>query len=193
MDLPQAQPRNAATPLPILLPILLLACSLPAAVRAQGAGLRTRTTTFLVSVIVDNDCQISNTTALNFGHIRAPLSDTPVAHAAQADQVGRFNVTCSRNTRYTLYLDHGSVAGSSIASRLMSGSSPGNNDRLGYQLYLDPSFSTIWGDGSSGSAGGLGGIGTGAAQGYTVYGRILPQDLPAADLYSSIITASLTF
>jgi spore coat protein U-like protein len=179
--------------LPRALAGLLLAALLPGAARAQGNGLHVRTTTFLISVTVDNDCQISGATALDFGHIHAPLTGVPVLRLGVTDQVGRFNVSCSRNTRYTLYLDRGSVAGSSVANRLMAGSSAGNGDHLSYQLYLDPSFATIWGDGSSGSAGGLGAIGTGAAQTYTVYGRILPQDMPAADLYSSVITASLTF
>lgn len=170
-----------------------LACLQPVMAQGQGAALRTRTTTFVVSVTVDNDCQISGATALDFGHIRAALSDLAASRLDHVDQVGRFNVSCSRNTRYTLYLDRGSVAGSSVANRLMAGSSAGNGDRLSYQLYLDPAFSTVWGDGSSGGANGLGGVGNGAPQSYSVYGRILTQDLPAADLYSSIITASLTF
>lgn len=170
-----------------------LAGSQPATAQGQGVALRTRTTTFVVSVTVDNDCQISGATALDFGHIRAPLSDLTASRMDPVEQVGRFNVSCSRNTRYTLYLDRGSVAGSSVANRLMAGSTAGNSDRLSYQLYLDPAFSTIWGDGSSGGANGLGGVGNGAAQSYAVYGRILSQNLPAADLYSAIITASLTF
>jgi len=166
---------------------LLLAGMPPA--QAQTA-LRTRTTTFVVSVTVDNDCRISGATALDFGHVRAPLDGDP---AAPAQQYGRFSVSCSRNTRYTLYLDRGNVPGSSIAGRLMAGITPGNNDRLLYQLYRDPAFSTVWGDGGDGGTDGLGGVGTGAEQSFIVYGRILPQQLPAADLYSSIITASLTF
>lgn len=157
------------------------------------AGTTTRTATFTVSVIVDNDCQISSSNPLSFGHAGFQSGDAPLARFAQTDQLTRLSVACSRNTRYTLYLDQGSVAGSTVLSRLMAGSAPGNTDRLQYQLYLDPSYSTVWGDGSSGSAGSLGGVGSGAAQVYTVYGRILPQDLPSADLYSSIITASLTF
>lgn len=163
-----------------------------APVEAAG-GTTTRTTTFVVSVVVDSDCQLSGATTLDFGHIRTPLTATVASLTAGADQLGHFNVSCSRNTRYILYLDRGSVSGSSIAMRLMSGSLAGNNDRLRYQLYLDPSFSTVWGDGSAGAADGLAGTGTGAAQVYTVYGRILPQELPTPDLYSSIITASLTF
>jgi spore coat protein U-like protein len=183
-------PPHRSPPLAGLL--LALGCLLPRMADAQGAALHTRTTTFLVSVTVDNDCQISGATALDFGHLHAPLAQTPVLRTEAAEQIGRFNVSCSRNTRYTIYLDCGSVTGSNLARRLMAGG-PGNNDRLAYQLYLDPAFSTVWGDGSSGSPGGLGGIGTGAPQAYSVYGLILPQDMPSADLYSSIITASLTF
>jgi len=71
--------------------------------------------------------------------------------------------------------------------------SAGNTDKLLYQLYLDPAYSTMWGDGSSSSSNNVSGIGNGAPQAYTVYGRILDQNMPNPDLYSSIITASLTF
>lgn len=162
----------------------------PAALAQSGANVRTAT--FMVSVIVDNDCRIAGSNSLNFGHLAAPL-DTLLPHAVGGEQYTRFSVSCSKNTRYTLYLDQGSVPGSRIATRLMAGGTPGNGDRLQYQLYLDPAYSVVWGDGSSGSAGSVGGIGSGSAQVYTVYGRILPQDMPSADLYSSIITASLTF
>jgi spore coat protein U-like protein len=169
---------------------------LPAATAAQGAaaaGTTTRTATFLVSVMVDNDCLISNSNALDFGHITPRLSLNLGALLDPLDQVTQFSVICSRNTRYTLYLDQGSAANSTVGRRLMSGASAGNTDQLQYQLYLDPAFASIWGSGASGSAGGVSGIGSGGAQSYTVYGRILPQVMPSADLYSSMITASLTF
>ena len=157
------------------------------------AGTTTRTATFLVSVVVDNDCLISGSNALNFGHVATRLGAAAGAWSGQTDQVTRFSVSCTRNTRYTLYLDKGSVADSSVGTRLMAGNLPGNTDQLRYQLYLDPAYSTIWGDGSSGSTGSVSGVGSGGPQLYTVYGRILPQDMPNADLYSSMITASLTF
>lgn len=160
---------------------------------AAATGSTVRSTTFMVSVIVDSDCMISNANALNFGHIGARLGLGSGLPFVRTDQATHLNVTCSKNTRYTLYMDRGSVPGSTVETRLMSGSSAGNGDRMQYQLYTDPSFSTLWGDGSSGSSSSVGGTGTGSVQTYTVYGRILDQSMPTPDLYSSIITASLTF
>jgi len=160
---------------------------------SAATGTTTRTTTFMVSVMVDNDCLITNSNALNFGHIVPRLDASSGAWSAQTNQVTHFSVSCSKNTRYTLYLDKGSTVNSTVNTRLMGGNTPGNADQLQYQLYLDPAYSTIWGDGSSGSIGSMSGVGTGGPQLYTVYGRILPQDMPNADLYSSMITASLTF
>jgi len=158
-----------------------------------SSGTSTRTATFMVSVIVDSDCLISGTNALSFGHTGPRLKTSAVAALAQTDQATHFSVTCSKNTRYTLYLDQGSVANSTVNARLMAGTSAGNTDKLLYQLYLDPAYSTMWGDGSSSSSNNVSGIGNGAPQAYTVYGRILDQNMPNPDLYSSIITASLTF
>jgi len=155
------------------------------------AGTTTRTATFMVSVMVDNDCLISNNNALQFGHVAPRLDASTGAGLTPANQITHFSVICSKNTRYTLYLDQGSAPNSTVNGRLMSGATPGNTDQLQYQLYLDPAYSTIWGNSASGSS--ISGVGSGGPQLYTVYGRILPQDVPNADLYSSIITASLTF
>lgn len=171
----------------------LATAPLPAMAQGIPAAVTTRSASFMVSVTVDNDCIISSTNLLNFGHAGMRTGGEPAARFVQTDQFSRLSVSCSRNTRYTLYLDRGSVPGSTVDSRLLAGSLPGNADRLQYQLYLDPGYSTVWGDGSSGSPGSVGGVGTGGSQVYTIYGRILPQDMPSADLYSSIITASLTF
>ncbi|MDR3414891.1 MAG: spore coat U domain-containing protein [Nevskia sp.] len=156
------------------------------------AGTTTRTATFVVSVIVDNDCLLSSATDLDFGHARAHAVGGAKPQVAPSLQVTHLTVSCSKNTRFTLSLDKGNVPDSTIDRRLAAAGDPANTDRLQYQLYLDPSYSTVWGD-ASGVAGNVSGIGTGVVQTFTVYGRILPQERPNADSYSSIITASLTF
>ncbi len=170
-----------------------LALMLSASAQIAAAGNSVRSATFMVSVIVDSDCLISSANALNFGHIGARLGLGSDLSFLQTDQVTSLYVTCSKNTHYTLYMDRGSVPGSTVDVRLLAGSSAGNSDRLQYQLYTDPSYFTLWGDGSYGSSNSVGGNGTGSVQTYTVYGRILDQSMPTPDLYSSIITASLTF
>jgi spore coat protein U-like protein len=182
--------------------VILAVCAVPGvtllslAVSAQNPaapGTQTRTATFMVSVMVDNDCRISSSNPLEFGHVAPALNTSTGTWLAAADWITHFSVICSKNTRYMLYLDQGSAANSTVSRRLMSGATPGNTDQLQYQLYLDPTYSTIWGNGASGSANGVSGIGSGAPQPYSVYGRILQQEIPNPDLYSSMITALLTF
>jgi len=156
-------------------------------------GTNTRTATFVVSVIVDNDCLLTTASGLDFGHAELRQSSPSSVQIVPSAQVTHLSVSCSKNTQFTISLDRGSTPGSTVEHRVAAGSKPGNADRLQYQLYLDSQYTTVWGDGSSGANGNVSGVGTGTAQTFTVYGRILPQDRPNADSYSSIITASLIF
>jgi spore coat protein U-like protein len=58
-------------------------------------------------------------------------------------------------------------------------------------LYRDSARSLTWGQtvGTDTAAG----TGTGAAQTLTVYGRVAPQNTPAAGTYTSTVTATVTF
>jgi spore coat protein U-like protein len=150
-------------------------------------GTRLRTATFTVSVIVESDCRIAGIEDLQFGRVGADAG----GGLAETRGATRLSVTCSRNLRYTMFLDRGDVPGSTVAARLMAGA--GSGERLNYQLYLDPACTTVWGDGSSGGSSGVSGTGTGTPQDYAIYGRLLSQALPEADRYSAVITASLTF
>jgi spore coat protein U-like protein len=63
---------------------------------------------------------------------------------------------------------------------------------LTYNLYLDPTHLTIWGDGSSGT-GTVSGTGTGANVGTPVYGRIPPGQNASVGSYSDVITVTVTY
>ncbi len=158
---------------------------------AQGGSPQVRTTTFMVSVIVDTDCQISGAHSLSFG--RAQLPSGAVLTLPRLRQLSHVEVSCSPNTRYLLSLDRGDAAESSVGQRLLVQRGNTTAAALRYQLYSDPDFSTIWGDGSSGSASSISNVGDGRQQLYTIYAEFPSQTMPEAGIYSSIITASVSF
>ncbi|MDB5986021.1 MAG: spore Coat Protein domain protein [Nevskia sp.] len=170
--------------------LLAALLSQPGLFAAEANGQIIRTTTFVVSVVVDGDCWISGSRELSFGHVHAQAGG---GRFPMTRQLTHFGVSCSPSTRYSLALDRGDVRESSIADRLMAASSAGNRDTLRYQLFTDANFSSVWGDGTSGGANTVSSVGNGATQLYTVYAEIPSQQMPVADLYSSTITASLSF
>jgi spore coat protein U-like protein len=161
--------RRAALP---YLGALLAAVALPASAST------TKTTTFQVSLIISNDCAIS-ATALSFG--------TTGVLSASLNQSTTLTVTCSNTTPYSVGLDAGSVAGSTVATRLMGNSGA----TVQFQLYSDSAHTTVWGNTIGTNT--VGGTGTGNAQSVTVYGEVPAQATPAANTYTSTVTASVTF
>jgi spore coat protein U-like protein len=146
-----------------------------------GANAATRSTTFTVTLTLQNDCQIA-ANALNFG--------TSGVIAANIDQTTTLTVTCTNGAPYNVGLDAGSVSGSTVAARLLQSPATGT-PTVGFQLYRDSARSLVWGQTVGTDT--LGGTGTGAAQTLTVYGRVAPQNTPAAGTYSSTVTTTITF
>jgi len=63
---------------------------------------------------------------------------------------------------------------------------------LAYNLFLDATRLTIWGDGSAGT-GTVSGVGTGANINTPVYGRIAARQNAFVGTYSDVITVTITF
>ncbi|MDR5785386.1 spore coat U domain-containing protein [Caballeronia sp. LP003] len=145
---------------------------------AQAA---TRSTTFAVTLTLQNDCQIA-ANPLNFGNSGVI--------AANVDQTTTLSVTCSNGAAYNVGLDAGSVAGSTITNRLLAGTGT-PAPTVAYQLYRDAARTLVWGQTIGTDT--VASTGTGAAQTLTVYGRVAPQATPAAGTYSSSVTATVTF
>jgi spore coat protein U-like protein len=61
---------------------------------------------------------------------------------------------------------------------------------LSYNLYLDPTRLTIWGDGSA-TTGTV--SGTGITGSYTVYGRIPARQNAVVGIYADIVTVTVAF
>jgi spore coat protein U-like protein len=150
----------------------LLAVALPAAAST------TKTTTFQVSLVISNDCAIS-ATALSFG--------SSGVLSANINQSTTLSVTCSNTTPYSVGLDAGSVSGSTVTTRLLGNGAA----TVQFQLYSDSAHTTVWGNTPGTNT--VSGTGTGGAQSLTVYGEVPAQGTPAANTYTSTVTASVTF
>ena len=120
-------------------------------------------------------CNVS-TVGLNFGNydVFSTLDD---------DITGTINVSCQASTSYSISLSSGS--GTYSARTLLSA-----GNLLIYNLYLDPTRLTIWGDGSA-ATGTVNG--TGITGSYTVYGRIPARQNAVVGAYGDIVTVTVAF
>jgi len=122
-------------------------------------------------------CTVS-TSGLNFGtyDVFSTLND---------DITATINVNCRSGTPYSISLSSGS--GTFSSRQLLNGSR-----HLGYNLYLDPTHLTIWGDGSA-STGTFSGTGTGANIATPVYGRIPAKQNAWVGAYTDVVTVTVNF
>jgi spore coat protein U-like protein len=103
--------------------------------------------------------------------------------APNVDSVGNISVTCDVATTYSIALSPGS---GSYDSRVMTS---GIHELL-YNLYIDATLTTVWGDGTGHSAT------VGATQStahHIVYGRIPAGQNAHVGVYSDTIVITLTF
>src|SRR5262249_12457330 len=122
-------------------------------------------------------CTVS-TSGLNFGNydIFSTLND---------DITATINVDCPSGTGYSIWLSSGS---GTFASRTLT--SLGRI--LAYNLYLDPTRLTIWGDGSAGT-GTFSSTGTGSTVATPVYGRIPAGQNAWVGTYTDVVTITVNF
>jgi spore coat protein U-like protein len=168
--------------LPALVAALVFASVLPLA-RAAIYSNGTATATFNVTLTLQANCAVS-ATPLNFG--------TNGVIATALNQQTTVAVTCTNTTPYNVGLDAGTVAGSTVASRLMAGTTTGNTGTtVGFQLYQDAGHATVWGNTQGTNT--VAGTGTGAAQSISVYGQVPAQATPKPDTYQTTVTATVYF
>ena len=157
---------------------LTAACLLLSAGASQAT---TTTTTFNVTITLVNTCTINSTTTLNFGNSVGVLS-------ANIDPAGvPISVTCTNGATYNVGLDAGTGAGATVATRKMTS----GGSTVNYSLYRDNGYSNVWGNTVSTDT--VSSTGTGAAQSFTVYGRVPSQTTPASGTYSDTITVTVTY
>jgi spore coat protein U-like protein len=159
---------------------LIAAMSTVALSAAPASFAASKTSTFQVSLTVQNDCSIA-ANALDFGSAGVIQNNIDVNTTLA--------VTCTKGTPYDVALDAGTVSGSSIASRQMAGAN--NGDTVKFNLFRNASRTLLWGQTSGVDT--ATDIGNGSAQSLTVYGRVPPQAVPSADDYRTTVTATVVF
>lgn len=137
------------------------------------------TSTLTTQVTIAAACTINTAATLNFGS-QGVLS-------ANADQTGTLQIQCTNTTSFNIGLDAGTGAGATVAARKMTS----GINAVNYSLYSDSARSIVWGntigtDTVAGSA-------TGAAQSFTLYGRIPAQATPAPGTYSDTVTVTIMY
>lgn len=141
---------------------------------------QTATTNFNVQITITAECKINSASDLNFG--------SSGVISANIDVTSAVVVQCTSGVPYNLALGNGNGSGASVTNRLMTG--PGGAT-IGYQLYTTAARNAVWG--STVGTNTQTGTGNGAAQTFTVYGRVPAQTTPAAGAYSDIVAATLTY
>lgn len=133
---------------------------------------------FQVQINIQATCIVVSASDLNFGNAGV-LS-------ANVDSASTISVQCTATTPYTIGLNQG-VNGGSVTTRQMAGS----GGLINYSLFRDAGRTQNWGTTVGSDT--VAGVGNGAAQNYTVYGRVPPQTTPAPALYTDTITVTVTY
>jgi spore coat protein U-like protein len=137
-----------------------------------------------VAARADPTCTVS-ASGVAFG------SYNPLANA-NSDSTGSVNVTCTGSTTATYTIAASAGTGTYLARKLVSGS-----QLLSYNVYIDNTRTTIWGDGSSGTSvisGSITATSGGATQPSTIYGRIPSgQQTASVGSYTDTLTVTVTY
>jgi len=144
-----------------------------------SADAATTTTTFQVRVTIAAQCLINSAATLDFG------SNGVIT--ANIDQTSALSVQCTNTTPYNIGLNAGTGSGATVAARLMTLSGA----TVQYSLYTTAARTTVWGDTVGTDT--VAATGNGAAQVYTIYGRVPPQTTPAPGLYTDTVTVTVTY
>jgi spore coat protein U domain-containing protein, fimbrial subunit CupE1/2/3/6 len=139
----------------------------------------TSTATFSVQVTIVATCTINSASALNFG--------SQGVFTANVDQTSTIQVQCTNTTPYNIGLDAGLGTGATVAVRKMTS----GGATVNYTLYSDSGRTTVWGTTIGTNT--VAATGNGAAQSYTVYGRIPAQTTPAPGTYADTVTITVTY
>ncbi|QND55112.1 spore coat U domain-containing protein (plasmid) [Phyllobacterium sp. 628] len=140
----------------------------------------TATGSFTVQITIQSSCILVSAATLTFTSVGVI--------AANDDSSSALSVQCTNTTPYNIGLDAGTGAGASVAARKMTGPA---GALVTYSLYSDTSRSALWGQTIGTDT--VAGTGNGAAQPYTVYGRVPPQTTPAAGAYTDTVTVTITY
>ncbi|MGE8318440.1 MAG: spore coat U domain-containing protein [Comamonas sp.] len=137
---------------------------------------------FQVTATVPSYCQITTTSALNFGS----QDGDNIATSASST----LGVQCTNTTPYQIGLTPANGNTGGQGRMLPTGTIPGNTDGVTYRLYRDSAGAQPWGsllNSNTRSA-----IGSGNVDSYTVYGAITHQ-VVQPDSYKDTVTVTVTY
>jgi spore coat protein U-like protein len=163
---------------------VLAAGALLAMIGGMGGEAKAQTTvtdTFGVQITIENFCEITNPTVLDFG--------TNQLLNANIDATTTFDVQCTNNLPYDVGLDLGSNP--TGVTRRMIDTTLTPDEYVSYELYTSNTYATVWGDTVGTDT--VAATGNGAVQTHTVYGRVPPQTTPSADTYTDTVTIEVTY
>jgi spore coat protein U-like protein len=160
----------------LLKSVVAIACLFPS---ANGALAATTASNFTVQIAIGASCTINSASTLNFG-AQGVLT-------ANVDQTSTLQVQCTNTTPYNIGLNAGTGTGATVASRKMTSGA----NTVNYSLYSDAGRTTVWGNTVGTDT--VAGTGDGAAQSYSVYGRVPAQTTPAPGSYSDTVTVTVTY
>ena len=139
----------------------------------------TATSNFTVRIVINAQCLAATNTTLDFG--------TQGVLSANVDQTSTIQVQCTNTTPYNIGLNAGTGTGATVTNRLMTSGAT----TISYAMYSNAGRTTNWGNTVGTDT--VAGTGNGAAQSYTVYGRVPPQTTPAPGTYTDTITVTVTY
>ncbi|ECE6961957.1 spore coat U domain-containing protein [Salmonella enterica subsp. enterica] len=140
----------------------------------------TATGSFTVQITIQASCVLVSTATLTFTAVGVI--------AANDDASTTLSVQCTNTTPYNIGLNAGTGTGATVASRKMTGT---GGALVNYTLYSDTNRTTVWGQTIGTDT--VSASGSGAAQSYTVYGRVPVQTTPAPGAYTDTITVTVTY
>lgn len=143
-------------------------------------AMNTTSSTFNVTGTIEATCTVIAENH-QFGAIAIPTpEDVPI------DSISAIRVTCPPSVGYTVSLSFGNNPKGTQRRMNWSG------NLINYNLYVDTTRTSIWGDGTGNSAV-LAGGGTGTEQRFSVFGRIQPKQSGPPGTYSDTITVTITY
>jgi spore coat protein U-like protein len=118
-----------------------------------------------------------------------PLSPDPL----QTDTL--LSVRCTNQMPYTIRMDAGTnnSAGGTYDYNHQAMTGTTHKQKLFYNIYTNPTYTTLWGDGATNGSVLVSGVGTGTVTTIPVYGRILAEQKITDDVYEDTVTITIMY
>ncbi len=141
-------------------------------------------------VLLSADCLAFNcsvtTTPVSFGGYNV-FSSSPVY------ATGTITLTCSNPDQHAMQVSIAISSGRSGSFNPRQMQLAGGSDRMNYYLFIDPSMTTIWGDGTGGTSTFTGTISRNPNLYANIYGKIPAQQNLRAGAYSESLVVTVSW